>query len=136
MNSCLHCNSDLKNQKSVYCSNRCQKDFEYEDYVRSWLDGRVSGKRGIHTSNFSGHVVRYINEKYSHECARCHWSEVNLATGRSPLEIDHIDGNPENSNESNLILLCPNCHSLTLTYKNLNNGNGRGWRRAKYVKIV
>lgn len=31
----------------------------------------------------------------------------------APLEIEHIDGNALNNKEDNLILLCPNCHSLT-----------------------
>lgn len=42
-----------------------------------------------------------------------------------PLEIDHIDGNSENNSEENLRLICPNCHSLTATYKGANRGKGR-----------
>ena len=34
-------------------------------------------------------------------------------------------GNFENNSETNLTLLCPNCHSLTPTYKGANKGNGR-----------
>lgn len=33
---------------------------------------------------------------------------------------------------NNLILLCPNCHSLTPTYKALNKGNGRHNRMKRY----
>lgn len=29
------------------------------------------------------------------------------------LQFHHIDGNRDNNDESNLLLLCPNCHSLT-----------------------
>ena len=46
-----------------------------------------------------------------------------------PLEIEHIDGNYLNNSESNLTLLCPNCHSLTATYKGANRGNGRKDRK-------
>ena len=35
-----------------------------------------------------------------------------------PLELDHIDGNHKNNVLSNLRLLCPNCHSLTPTFRN------------------
>ena len=42
-----------------------------------------------------------------------------------PLEIEHIDGNALNNKEENLILLCPNCHSLTKTYRGANRGNGK-----------
>jgi DNA-directed RNA polymerase subunit RPC12/RpoP len=37
------------------------------------------------------------------------------------LEIHHIDGNYLNNTIENLQVLCPNCHSLTLNYKALNN---------------
>ena len=50
-------------------------------------------------------------------------------SGKIPLEIEHIDGNYLNNSESNLILLCPNCHSLTATYKGANRGNGRKARK-------
>ena len=43
-------------------------------------------------------------------------------TGNDPKElIDHIDGNALNNSEENLRLLCPNCHSLTSTYRNTGN---------------
>lgn len=37
-----------------------------------------------------------------------------------PLELEHIDGNNRNNLLSNLIVLCPNCHSLTPTYRGKN----------------
>ena len=47
------------------------------------------------------------------------------------LNIDHVDGCRENCREENLQLLCPNCHSLTLTFGSLNRGNGRATRYKK-----
>lgn len=32
------------------------------------------------------------------------------------LQIDHIDGNRENNSIDNLRMLCPNCHSQTITF--------------------
>ncbi len=37
-----------------------------------------------------------------------------------PLELDHLDGNHQNNELSNLRLLCPNCHALTPTYRGKN----------------
>ena len=58
----------------------------------------------------------------------CGWGVVNTYSNMIPLEIEHIDGNYLNNSEENLILLCPNCHSLTATYKGANK-NGRKSRR-------
>jgi hypothetical protein len=73
-------------------------------------------------------------EKYNRACSLCGWSKINPATGNIPLEIDHIDGNAENNKEDNLRMLCPNCHALTPSFRNLNRGAGREWRRQKYLK--
>ncbi len=80
----------------------------------------------------SKHVKRYIFNKYDSKCDNCGWGERNPHTKNIPLEIDHIDGNYENTKEENLILLCPNCHSLTKTYKGGNKGNGRFNRMIRY----
>lgn len=86
----------------------------------------MRGEYGI-----SQHLAKYIKEKYSNRCARCGWQEVNPYTGNVPLEIEHIDGDFTNNSEENLTLLCPNCHSLTPTYKGANRGHGRA-ARSKY----
>lgn len=36
------------------------------------------------------------------------------------IQIDHIDGNHKNNKKENQRLLCPNCHSLTPTWKGRN----------------
>lgn len=59
------------------------------------------------------------------------WGEKNPFTGNIPLEIEHLDGDYTNNKEENLAVLCPNCHSLTSTYKGTNKGNGRK-ERSKY----
>ena len=81
----------------------------------------------------SMHIKTYLYNKYKNKCALCGWSQINPYTNTIPLEIDHIDGNFKNNTESNLILLCPNCHSLTSTYKGANLNHGRKARQ-KYSK--
>jgi hypothetical protein len=124
----------ITSQSRQYCSNKCQNDHAYAEYIAKWKDGKVTGTRGINTLNMSAHVVRYLRDKYK-SCSICGWDEVHASTGRIPLEIDHIDGNSENNLEENLRLICPNCHALSLNFRNLNHGNGRSWRRVKYLKV-
>lgn len=132
---CLACASKLKSYQSKYCSNLCQKNYEHEAYIRAWKAAGRLGESNVHTKNISRHILRYLLEKYHNRCSRCGWAELHPQTGRAPLEVDHIDGNHGNNKEENLRILCPNCHSLTINYRNLNKGKGRLWRREKYAII-
>lgn len=125
---CLCCGKIVKRGIHTYCSNQCQKDHEYISYIERWKNGEEAGFVSKNFQ-FSKHVRRYIFEKYDNKCSSCGWSEINPYTGRLPLEVDHVDGNPTNTTEENLILLCPNCHALTSTYRGANVGNGRATRR-------
>ena len=104
-----------------------QKEYEYKKYIDSWKKGLQNGMKGKY--QISNHIRRYLLQKYSNRCSRCGWGEVNPYSGLIPLEVEHIDGNYQNNTETNLILLCPNCHSLTSTYKGANTGNGRKARK-------
>ena len=125
MSICICCGKHTKNNK--FCSNICQKEYEYRDYINNWKKGLKDGLRGRY--QISSHIHRYLCEKYKYGCAKCGWNKKNPYTNRVPLEVEHIDGNYLNNHESNLILLCPNCHSLTATYKGANKGKGRKDRK-------
>lgn len=136
MKVCNYCKKPLlKRYQRKFCSNRCQSDYQYQKYIESWGKGLEDGNRGINTRNISGYLKRYLVEKFGNKCSFCGWHKQHPVTGNIPLEIDHIDGNSENNSESNLRLLCPNCHALTPSFKNLNKGKGRIWRKNKYTKI-
>ena len=123
---CLNCSKKIsRNQK--YCSNLCQKEFEYKVYILKWKLGIETGLKGKY--QISNHVRRYLLSKYDNKCSICGWNKTNPYTNELPLEIDHIDGNYLNNDEDNLILLCPCCHSLTPTYKGANKGRGRSDRK-------
>lgn len=126
---CRNCNKEIKN-KNKYCSVKCQKEYEYMSFIKKWKEGETSGMRGEY--QLSMHIKTYLLEKYNNQCARCGWGETNQYTGKIPLEIEHIDGNYKNNKEENLIVLCPNCHSLTSTYKGANYNHGRKTRK-KYT---
>ncbi len=122
---CLNCEKEIK-KNNKYCSNFCQKEFQYKEYINRWKNNNESGLKGQY--QISNHIKTYLFEKYNNKCARCGWGEKNNFTNKIPLEVDHIDGNYKNNKEDNLILLCPNCHSLTSTYKGANLNYGRKGR--------
>ena len=49
-------------------------------------------------------------------CERCGWNQC-ASDGRLPLELHHINGDSHDNRLENLIILCPNCHSLQPNYR-------------------
>ena len=136
MKRCRECSKVLmKRTQKIYCSNKCQADFRYRKYISKWKVGKVKNSKAK-TMNIPSHIKRYFIETYGEKCSLCKWSKKHPKTGRVPIEIDHIDGDSNNNLENNLRLLCPNCHALTSSYKNLNKGKGRVWRKNLYTKVI
>lgn len=119
---CLYCNKPLEVSGRKYCSIHCQQEYMYKQYIDRWKNGEVSGIRGNKWIDISDYIRRYLFEKYDNKCSKCGWAEINPYTNTLPLEIEHIDGDAMNNKEENLLLLCPNCHSLTKTYRGANKG--------------
>ena len=126
MKTCLNCNIEIPNCNK-YCSVECQKEYQYKEYIDRWKNGKEKGIRGDY--QISMHIKTYLLRKYNFKCAKCNWNKVNKYTGKIPLEIEDIDGNYMNNKEENLIVLCPNCHSLTSTYIGANLNYGRKSRK-------
>ena len=131
---CLCCKKDLKDTISAlaFCSRSCQSQMAYEKYIGDWKAGIVTGN-GPCGEQIHAKVRRYMLEKVGYKCERCGWAEKNNYTNKVPLSIHHKNGNPSNTVENNLEVLCPNCHSLTQTYGALNLGTGRSRRRKSYL---
>jgi len=123
--NCLECGqeSPVSHQKrNKYCSNSCQREYEYKKRVKEWLHEGISWKTGI-----PKWAKRHLADVNGKQCSVCHideWQGKEIV-----LEVDHIDGLHYNNNVENLRLICPNCHSQTDTYKNRNMGNGRSYRK-------
>ncbi len=72
-------------------------------------------------------IRRWLIKVRGCKCERCNgdsWLGKPM-----PVEVHHVDGNFTNNSIANLELLCPNCHSITPTYRAKNKGHGRGSRR-------
>lgn len=123
---CANCQTILYNHHAICCSLKCSHQLK-------WKEIKIQIEQGISTLYFKRYK-RFLIEKYGEKCMCCGWNERNSITGNVPIELEHIDGNSDNNNINNLKLLCPNCHSLTATYKALNVGNGRYKRKERYRK--
>ena len=72
-----------------------------------------------HLTSVDGRRKRILLEQ-DHKCGRCsldEWMGEEL-----PFELEHIDANRNNNVRENLIMLCPNCHSITPTWRGKKNG--------------
>lgn len=124
---CLYCGTKVSRPKYVYCSNICQRNYEYEKFIKNWKSGKIVGLNSI--GLVSSYIKKYLRKKFSNKYVLCGWSKINQKTGIVPLVADHIDGNWKNNIENNLRLICPNCDSLSSTYAGLNRGKGRKNRK-------
>ena len=124
---CVECHEKNNGNGTKFCSRTCHQKFDRMRKLESWIfGGEWSGY--TEKSGTSSVIRNALIELWNNKCALCGWGEVNKYTGMAPLELEHMDGNHKNNRPSNLIILCPNCHSLTATYKALNKGNGRSSR--------
>lgn len=124
--TCLVCNAVLSNVSSIYCSIKCSSKHRSQLFFENYVKKQDSAKY------VSKNVRKTLIEQNDNKCSICGWGEKNPYSNTFPLIIDHIDGHPENNILSNLRVICPNCDSLTSTYKGLNKGNGRKARALHY----
>lgn len=122
-NGCLNCGEQL-GPRSKYCDGKCQHEFNRNKKFKL-IEG---GDKNLSSTWYK----KYLINEHGEKCMECGWCERSKYSGKIPIELEHIDGNSENNDLKNLKLLCPNCHSLTPTYKALNKGKGRYNRMERY----
>jgi len=99
---CLACNKDFivsLTSKRKFCSVECSNKKKMEDPERKEIVNSLW--------NVSSRTRSKILSRIKTGCCRCGWNE-------GSCDLHHINGkkikNPHN--DSNLALLCPNCHRL------------------------
>lgn len=123
---CKNCGKELKGSKrgnKLFCNLECHNLHKEKVYIKKWISGEESGTTGNKKPGISGYVKHYLLKKSGYKCQKCGWNEINPTLGYPVLEIHHMDGNRENNRPKNLIVLCPNCHSITENYRALNLKN-------------
>ncbi len=121
---CLRCKSPILGLGKVYCSTQCSHRHKTEKFVVRFL----SNSSAIGSGSLPA-IRRYLIRIRGESCEACGWAVKHTITGNVPLEVDHRDGNHSNNKIENLRIICPNCHSLTPNFRNLNKGHGREYRK-------
>lgn len=73
---------------------------------------RVYKKKPIEELKSIKLVRQRLFESRGRKCEKCNWAEVRKHDKIIPVEVHHKNGDNEDNREENLIILCPNCHSL------------------------
>jgi len=114
---CMFCGKTTRNPK--FCCFKCSSDFLSHKADKKIENGIIVSSRKLRN---------YLMNKFDNKCSKCGWGEKNPVSNTVCLDLHHIDGNHKNNVLSNVELLCPNCHSLTRTYKMVGNRSGESTR--------
>ncbi len=129
---CKHCDKELSERSKIFCNVVCNKSFQYEQNIKEWREGTKLGFVGK-AKSLSKTVRKYMLLKYDNTCQECGWNKLHPIDNKPLVEIDHIDGDASNCKEENLRVLCPNCHSMTPTFRARNKISTRN--RSKSVAL-
>lgn len=124
---CENCKKECEfsfSSTNKYCSVKCHSEKQSEIKIKMWLKGEHSGWTGK-CRQLSIFVRNYLKKTRGSACEICKWDGHHPDDGRSLTEIDHIDGDAENCRPENLKIVCPNCHSMTPTYRARNKNSKR-----------
>lgn len=133
-NTCANCNSAAEAAKllGLKFSTFKRIALKYDCYAtnqggkglhksrRKVLVEDVLTNKVFYTSTFRFKRMLIDNGYFKDACYKCGWCEKREGEKYSQCELHHINGNRYDNSLENLIILCPNCHSLTTNYRSLN----------------
>lgn len=152
---CVICGGPVlvKSMKAKSCSKACAKIARRKDREDWEKDCANCGKQCTGTSRYCDEcnaneycprhestdtikdakaLRKFVIHKRGTKCESCtleEWLGFPIS-----LEIHHIDGDSSNNAGTNLQLLCPNCHSLTPTFRAKNRNASAARRKVRKTK--
>ena len=93
-----------------------------------WLFTQKGGSKGTVRTPIPEALKRKM---FARAGDRCQFQEC-PETGRSNLELHHIDMNPSSNSESNLIALCPTHHHKAHTEQDITDTKLKAWAHGQY----
>ena len=148
MKQCPRCGAQHK-KLGTYCSRSCANSRIFSDEAKLKKSIALKGKpafrshydkeaqaaksrqRWLEKYNATPFVElgienrrRRVFEEQDYCCNKCGISEWQGC--KIPLELEHKDGNSTNNVRENLEGLCPNCHSITDTWRGRNKPSKNG----------
>ena len=165
---CPKCNTE-HNKPGLYCSRSCansraftaeaknkkslaNKKFydalspEKKQEITARLSGTSLARQGNHIDKLMSSDFSQLNHQNKRKrviieqdfrCGCCgieKWLDVPIT-----FELEHIDGDNKNNERHNLIGLCPNCHSLSWSWrgrKNSSDGKTNSERFKSYMDLL
>lgn len=109
--TCPHCGNLVEKRNNKYC-DACIVEGIYNKPQSLDVIKSDRGRR------------HFLIRERGHQCENCgleEWNDLPI-----PIEVHHVDGNPDHNVEENLRLLCPNCHAQTEFYKGAAATRGKG----------
>lgn len=74
--------------------------------------------------------LRLIEEGYKEDkCEICGWNKKIIGNKYTPCELHHLNGDRHDHSLKNLIIICPNCHSLQDHYRSRNQKEHQDWKQ-------